>query len=406
MCVCFVCMVGMLCVMCVMCCVCAYMCVCVCAVEDYGMKVLPISPLLSSNKQQTKTVAASSLGVNGPQVTVERKRSPSRHPQINLGDRSQRNQAWNALSRDLKHDTDSSRAGPLKATLSLPSKVLAPPVDQKQQEEDYQRLVDKLSKRHSNVPRKESKIAARFDSTVTVTGEGGGGGPSHMPEALVERDALGKEVAPSSGIGGNVLEEHQVKSLPSSYHTIKLQPGAETQSLSPFVTVSCRTVTPDSSFDPASQSTSTLSPVALNSSKLIQKLEGSTQTEESNMLDFTKAMDNQTGELDVNSLLSSLDQAYGFSTLVEKSKLLSSLMGSTNVAKPVGGDLGVASQNGSVREKRCLADLFDNSSSVGSVDYNKNATCIQVWYKGCVFRRKFQSMMRQTRAAIRIQAQW
>jgi len=375
------------------------------------MQTLPFSPM-PSDEQQINKLAATSLGVSEPQVTVERKRSPSRHPQINLGDRSQRNQAWNALSRDLKHDTDSSRVGPLKPAPFLSPKVLAPSAYPSQQEEGYQRLVGKLSKRHSNVPRREngsSKLAARFDSTVAATG----GGPLHMPEALVEQDALGKEITPSSGIGGGVLEEQQVKSLSSSYAS-KLQTNSD--SLSSFVTASSlpesrETVAPpNASLDPT-QGISTLSPIALNSSKLIQRLEGSTQTEEMHMLNFSKAVDSQTGELDVNSLLSSLDQAYGFSTLVDRSKLLSTLMGSTGIAKPGGGVgdgcVGVACQSGSVREERHSGSVDPvDSSPASGLDYNKRATSIQAWYRGCVSRKKFCLVMRQTSAATRIQAMW
>ncbi len=154
-----------------------------------------------------------------------------------------------------------------------------------------------------------------------------------------------------------------------------------------------REVTPISTL---SHLESTLSPLPLNSSTLIQKLEGSTQTERAGDPVASRATSTQQTSMmvDINSLLSSIDQAYGFSSLMEKSKFLSSLVGSRG-----GGSTFSALDDGSCKDGVGLAPIR-------ATEEYKKAVCIQAWIRGSISRKKFRNLLQQTRAATRIQALW
>lgn len=145
----------------------------VCVIVGAGGYVKP--PLDASNELPAETSITTSLTLSCSQQVGER--SPTRKLLPSAGDRSKRNQTWNALSRDLKHDTDARMA--FKSV--SPRKTVTLSGESRQQEgEVAQKLTDKMSKRYSSVPRKEtssSRIAARFDNPATA-------GPTHMPEAF------------------------------------------------------------------------------------------------------------------------------------------------------------------------------------------------------------------------------
>lgn len=86
----------------------------------------------------------------------------------------------------------------------------------------------------------------------------------------------------------------------------------------------------------------------------------------------------------VTSLLSSLDSAYGYSSLTEKSRLLSSLMG--------GGEVGVAGGSG--------------HPPPSGLSREQAAVRLQAAYRGRVCREEYRRQQRQARAATAIQALW
>lgn len=97
---------------------------------------------------------------------------------------------------------------------------------------------------------------------------------------------------------------------------------------------------------------------------------------EDSMLRYPEECDTDTY---INSLLSSLSSAYGYSSLSDKSRLLSSLVGS---------------------------EKLDAPSVPKQPDLNREAVKIQAVYRGYIARRKYRQQLRQQKAALLIQATW
>ncbi len=127
------------------------------------------------------------------------------------------------------------------------------------------------------------------------------------------------------------------------------------------------------------------------------------QSEDRTLPDGDK-LENQDTEFYVNSLLSSLNSAYGYSSLAEKSRLLSSL--------------ALHEEESSVRESNITMPLNINESDEGDgahdsastekleSDFSKAAVIIQSAYRGYVSRRNLNAYLHEARAASLIQATW
>lgn len=101
----------------------------------------------------------------------------------------------------------------------------------------------------------------------------------------------------------------------------------------------------------------------------------------------------------VNSLLSSFDSAYGYSSLTDKSRLLSTLV----VGRAEGGPA-----RSNTDELVGVQRQHDPSSSSSSSkrDLNKEATLIQAVCRGYLARKRFKVQCKTIRAAVCIQAMW
>ena len=86
----------------------------------------------------------------------------------------------------------------------------------------------------------------------------------------------------------------------------------------------------------------------------------------------------------INSLLSSLNSAYGYSSLSDKSRLLSTLVGS---------------------ERLQLRDTLD-APSPEQPDFHGEAVKIQAAYRGHIARKEYRRQLREQKAALLIQATW
>ena len=105
----------------------------------------------------------------------------------------------------------------------------------------------------------------------------------------------------------------------------------------------------------------------------------------------------------LNSLLSSLDCAYGYSSLSETSRLLSSL------TRLRGGSSEWENAKTNDMLKTELQKVSGGSllsKGVLSPDFEKEATRIQAAYRGYSARKKYRSHLRQSKAASLIQATW
>ena len=115
--------------------------------------------------------------------------------------------------------------------------------------------------------------------------------------------------------------------------------------------------------------------------------------------------DSQDTDVCVSSLLTSLDSAYGYTSLTEKSRLLTSLVGGA-------GEVGVASLQHGASEltDAGIEDLSLVSHSVlvtvPDLDPTWAAVRIQTAYRGYVCRNKFRKLKKEVRAATLIQASW
>lgn len=96
--------------------------------------------------------------------------------------------------------------------------------------------------------------------------------------------------------------------------------------------------------------------------------------------------DTQGTDFYINSLLSSLNSAYGYSSLAEKSRLLSSLVGP--------GDIASSDTQGSVSE------------TPDGKDYASEAVKIQSAFRGYLARKECKKLSKQVKAATLIQAVW
>lgn len=113
--------------------------------------------------------------------------------------------------------------------------------------------------------------------------------------------------------------------------------------------------------------------------------------------------DSQDTDFYVASLLSSLDSAYGYSSLAEKSRLLSSLVGAGEVGEMGTLQLCASDVTGTSGED---ASLLSQSVSIPVLDPDQAAVRIQAMYRRHICREKYKRYCRQVKAATLIQASW
>lgn len=112
----------------------------------------------------------------------------------------------------------------------------------------------------------------------------------------------------------------------------------------------------------------------------------------------TRDPDSQDTDFYVTSLLSSLDSAYGYSSLTEKSRLLSSLVGT--------GEVGGAGHTLQLAGSGPTGANAGDWSRPPVSDPTQAAVKIQAAYRGHACREKYKRYWREVKAATLIQASW
>lgn len=275
---------------------------------------------------------------------------------------------------------------------------------EERKKQQLKHINDKLAKRHSNIPQREThsaKISARFDGYPATN-------QKHSPQPELIRRMEGKKQQSACGSGQlNSGEMTQSSRLPL----------LSTESLTATdVSLSCVTTFTDepktesflyddpfpvtSNEDDLLNSESSFVPLALNDSVELLKL---TQT-----TDYTSSRpqtsDSQDTEVNISSLFSSLDQAYGYSTFLEKSKLVSSLMGPSGLSEDKWHKPKLLIE-GEKRGEHLVVDTLSSSSAVLPKD-GKKVVRVQAYYRGYVTRKKFRVLLRRNKAATQIQSLW
>ncbi len=274
---------------------------------------------------------------------------------------------------------------------------------QERRQQQLKLINERLAKRHSNLPWKDTPT--QDDLSTQAAGSAGKGVkkvPTQQSKGLkvaefvpnkgssfeAERKDIEmvKSVAAASGPPSSPIvskttptEPTLSRELPSKSVAWKPSPVPDPNSAYPNEELqtgvfSTQDPLPKSIGDGALPSETSFLPVS-PTSFAEQALSGNETTHEP---------ETQDTDIYVNSLLSSLTSAYGYSSLAEKSRLLSSLVGS----------------------KKALSDDVTSVSTPPREDRSKEVIKIQSAYRGYLARKKCRQYSKDVKAATLIQAAW
>lgn len=309
-------------------------------------------------------------------------------------------------------------------------------------------LNEKLAKRHSKLPRREALTlsAGQFQSPEPSIGRGvakmqtqqsarhkGGKSPQSSANEGIREGVEGLtisgvartedhlEISPSLVRKTALMRPIVSHTLPGKSVTLRPEPPLTSTSLHPntateaFSTQDPLPTPPQSVPEPMGElldsESSFLPLVPIDFSHHIF------HSHESTSLGHMK-LDPEIQDTDfyVSSLLSSLDSAYGYSSLAEKSRLLSSLVATEEVSFAE----GVATDGTPKLRSLVVDDWSDVTRTMGKVstsslidprttsvvDFDWAAAKIQAVYRGYVARKQCKTHLRELKAASLIQATW
>lgn len=239
---------------------------------------------------------------------------------------------------------------------------------------------EKLAKRHSTLQRKELqshsvKLAAQFESPEPV---------SAVREESEEAVAPGRKIAPMQPTLSWETPGKSVAYRPTLYsdtsHPVSSAGDAEQSSTSTEAFTMTDPI-PIYVHPPAAaaagdllDSESSFLPVSLLQDSLVS------QDQPGHEDSLSDCQEGQNTDMYISSLLSSLNSAYGYSSLAEKSRLLSTLVGSADIPPPL--------------------------PQPEQPELHREAVKIQAAYRGHLARREYKWQLKELKAALLIQATW
>ena len=276
--------------------------------------------------------------------------------------------------------------------------------DRKQQQ--LKLINDKLAKRHSNLPWKDtptvqpSGISKQANSSVEAVSLL----PNHLPKGqksqelspkrVVEGERREIEVAGLAVKGSPKSPVVVGKAAPSVDHALSQELPGRPVAWKP---------TPFPMTTPSSKDNGIQTGAFSTQDPLPNPIQGAVLESETSFLpifpstfaeqafcdgEASHAPEIKDSDVQISSLLSSLHSAYGYSSLGEKSRLLSSLVGGEGVGE------GVES------------DAESSPTPPEPVDRSKEVVKIQSAYRGYQARKEYKKHARDMRAAMLIQAAW
>lgn len=237
---------------------------------------------------------------------------------------------------------------------------------------------EKLAKRHSTLQRKELpsrsvKLSAQFESPELVSAVREDSEVALAPNVAVKSSSVVRKTTLMQPTLSREAPGKSVAYRPTLYSDTSHPVSAEQSSIS---TEAFTMVDPlPTSMHPAGDlldSESSFLPVSL--------LQDTTYQDQSGHED--SSLDHLEADTYISSLLSSLNSAYGYSSLTEKSRLLSTLVGSERLHLP------------------------DTSPLPEQLDFHREAVKIQAAYRGHLARREYKRLLKELKAALLIQARW
>ena len=252
---------------------------------------------------------------------------------------------------------------------------------QERRQQQLKLINEKLAKRHSKLQRKEttspgltSKLAVRFE-----------GAPTTRQESTEPKQALSN----ASSSAGHLLEHmqpvlsRQVPGKSTAFHQEAMTDLASRRHPTEVFTRNDPLPTPPT---PLLDSESSFLPVSPNANN--HSLFQQSDLEEDVLSRHPE--EGWSAELDATSLLSSFTSAYGYSSLAEKARLLSSLVGTEPLLEPP------------------LSPSTSCSPAAAGKrpDVSAEAVTIQSAFRGHLARRRYRSKRRAWKAASLIQAAW
>lgn len=277
--------------------------------------------------------------------------------------------------------------------VSQPSTSLPSLQDRRQQQ--LKLINEKLAKRHSTLQRKELpshsvKLSAQFESLVVAGVSREDSGDLRVaPSVAVKSSNVVRKTALMQPTLSREVPGKSVAYTPTLYTdagTIRLDSDQSPISSEAFTV---RDPLP-TSLDPEeelldSESSFLPVPALQNSSSPASQTVPTQHSHEGSKLDRSEE---QNTDLYISSLLSSLSSAYGYTSLAEKSRLLSSLVGSEKLHSM--GD----------------AHLAYTPLPPPEPDFHREAVKIQTAYRSCLARRRYKRQLKEFKAAQLIQATW